>query len=148
MDTVTQKKQLGQYLIEKRLITPGQLGTALEEQRKTGLYLRQIFLERGYVEEASILAYFEEELNIPRVDLAGYDVDDVVVKLVPERLARRYRLIPLFTVRGVLTVAMEDPLDETAAAEVAAETGLEIEVCAAARGDVDAALDRWYEAAG
>ena len=144
MKISTPKKQLGQFLIEKNLISPEQLLLALEEQRKTGLYLRQIFLNLGYVRQESIFEYFEQEFNIPHVDLSNYRIDGAIIKLVPERLARRYLLIPLFIIRDRLSVALVDPLDTTAVKELVAETGMDVEVCIAAHGDVCAALDRWY----
>ncbi len=138
------KKRLGQWLLDHGLITAEQLREALDEQRRTGLYLREVLDRLGLVDESHIIRFFEEELGIPAVQLSDYDVDDEIIALVPEKLARRYRVVPLFRIRDTLTVAMEDPLNVLAIDELAAETGLDIDPCVATRSSITAALRRYY----
>jgi len=142
--THTEKKRLGQWLLDEGLIDTEQLRTALEEQRRSGLYLRDVFDRLGIVDEQHIIRFFEQELMIPAVKLGDYDVDDEIIQLVPEKIARRYRAIPLFRIRDSLTVAMEDPLNVLGIDEIAAETGLDIEPCVATRKGITASLRRYY----
>jgi len=142
------KKPMGQYLVEKGLITQDQLRSALEEQRKTGLYLREVFQKLGMVKESDILAFFEDELSIPKVSLSDYSMDAAIIKLVPEKLARRYRVIPLFLIRDTLTVAMEDPLNVIAVDELGAVTGMDIDPCVCSKDDVSLALKQFYGGTG
>jgi type IV pilus assembly protein PilB len=142
------KKPLGQYLVEKGIVTQEQLRAALEEQRKSGLYLREVFQKLGFVKEDDILSFFEDELNIPRVSLSDYSVDPEIIKLVPEKLARRHRLIPLFRIKDTLTVAMEDPLNVIAIDEVGSATGMDIDPCICTHEDINLALKRYYGAGG
>jgi hypothetical protein len=51
--------------------------------------------------------------------------------LIPEKLARRYRVVSLFLIEESLTIAMEDPLNVLAIDEICAETGYDIEACVA-----------------
>ncbi len=139
---------MGQYLVEKGLITQDQLRSALEEQRKTGLYLREVFQKLGMVKESDILAFFEDELSIPKVSLSDYSMDAAIIKLVPEKLARRYRVIPLFLIRDTLTVAMEDPLNVIAVDELGAVTGMDIDPCVCSKDDVSLALKQFYGGTG
>jgi len=142
------KKPLGQYLVEKGIVTQEQLRAALEEQRKTGLYLREVFQKLGFVKEEDILSFFEDELNIPRVSLSDYTVDPEIIRLVPEKLARRHRLVPLFRIKDTLTVAMEDPLNVIAIDEISSATGMDIDPCICTHEDINLALKRYYGAGG
>jgi type IV pilus assembly protein PilB len=140
----TGKKQLGQYLLDKGLIDQDQLRAALDEQRRTGLYLREVFVKLGYVTDEDLMAYYEEELLIPSVKLLDYNVEDAIVKLIPEKLARRYRVVPLFLIKDNLTIAMEDPLNVLAIDDISAETGYDIEACVATRNSINIAIKRYY----
>lgn len=138
------KKPLGQYLVERGVISTDQLQAALQEQRKTGLYLREVLLKLGFAREEDILGFFEEELNIPRVNLSDYSVDQSIIELIPEKLARRYRTVPLFRIKDTLTVAMEDPLNVIAIDELGSVTGMEIDPCISTSEDMSLALRRYY----
>ena len=47
----------------------------------------------------------------PRVDLASYAPDDEALALVPGDVARARKVLPLFEIEGMLTVAIGDPID-------------------------------------
>ena len=86
-------KPLGQRLLERGLITQEQLTKALAQQRQTGKYLREILLDERLVDEDALLAFYEEALAIPRVDLADYALDREILALIPEEVARRCNLL-------------------------------------------------------
>jgi type IV pilus assembly protein PilB len=138
------KKKLGQYLLDKGLINQDQLRTALDEQRRTGLYLREVFLKMGHVTDEHLIAYHEEELLIASVNLSDYNIEETIIRLIPEKLARRYRVVPLFLIKQSLTVAMEDPLNVLAIDEISAETGYDIDACVSTRTGVTQAIKRYY----
>jgi type IV pilus assembly protein PilB len=137
-------KPLGQRLLERGLIGEDQLAKALARQRQTGKYLREILLDERLVDEDALLAFFEEEMAIPRVDLADYAYDREILALIPEEVARRCRAVPLFRVGDSLTVALEDPFNLAALDELRGACGCDIEPCACRRGDLELALAAWY----
>ncbi|MFH0777642.1 MAG: ATPase, T2SS/T4P/T4SS family [Candidatus Eisenbacteria bacterium] len=142
------RKPLGRSLVDKGLITEDQLRTALEEQKKTGLYLRQVLLKLGMVKEEHILKFFEEDMGIPTLDLSRYSIEPEIVRLIPEKLARRYKLIPVFVIGDTLTVAMADPLDVVAIDEIKAATGREVEAVMSGETQIVEAVDRHFPFGG
>ncbi|HEX7078195.1 MAG TPA: GspE/PulE family protein [Candidatus Eisenbacteria bacterium] len=138
------RKPLGQSLVEQGHLSPEGLSRALEEQRRTGAALREVLLRLELVPESAILDYYEEQLGIPRMDLSTYVLEPEIVRLVPERVARQYTVLPLFKIGDTLTVAMADPLDVVALDEVKKSTGLEVDVVVSAEAQIKEAVDRHH----
>ncbi|HSQ59614.1 MAG TPA: ATPase, T2SS/T4P/T4SS family [Acidobacteriota bacterium] len=142
------RKPLGQSLVEQGHLAPERLARALEEQRRTGATLRDVLLQRDLVPESAILDYYEEQLGVPRMDLSTYALEPEIVRLVPERVSRHYRVVALFRIGNTLTVAMADPLDVLARDEVRLATGLEVDVVVASEAQILDAIDRHAPAGG
>ncbi|MBI5644018.1 MAG: Flp pilus assembly complex ATPase component TadA [Deltaproteobacteria bacterium] len=138
-------KKIGELLVESGLLTEGQLEEALNEGRvKKGLRLGAIIVSKGFASEIDIAQTLSFQLKIPFVDISAATVDPEAVKLVQERLARRYLLVPLYLDRKVLKVAMTDPLNLNAIDDLRFSTGLEIQPCVATLSDVTTAIGRYY----
>ena len=136
------RKPLGQSLVELGHLSPEGLARALEEQRRTGTSLREVILRLNLASESAILDYYEEQLGIPRMDLSTYVLEPEIVRLLPDRVARQYTVLPLFKIGSTLTVAMADPLDVVARDEVKKSTGLEVDVVVSPLGQIREAIER------
>ncbi len=82
------------------------------------------------------------------MDLTTYVLEPEIVRLVPERIERQYKLVPLFKIGNTLTIAMTDPLDIVALDEVKSATGLEVEVVVSPEPHIRAAVDRHHPLGG
>ncbi len=102
--------KLGEILIDRKLITPLQLKTAVEEQQRTGELLGRILVRLGYLKEEHLLEIISEQLNIPFVDLQNIVVEPEAVEKVPAKFAWHYKIMPIKYEEGKLTVATFDPL--------------------------------------
>jgi len=74
--------------------------------------------------EPQVAALKAEAAGVACVDVSEYQVDAEVLKLVPEALARQYRVLPLYRVERALTVAMDDPWNAVAIDALRAATKL------------------------
>lgn len=83
-------------------------------------------------------------MSTPHVDLDSYLIDEKLIELVPESLARRYQLIPLFKIGNTLTVAMADPHNILALDEVRLKTGCEVESVTSTEDQIKRAIDQYY----
>ena len=111
-------KRLGELLMDERIITAEQLDEAIEEQLETGGYIGQILVLKGFVSAESINEYLVKQLKIPRLSLLDYDINEQVLRQIPEELCLRLRLLAIDKLGRILTVAMVDPLDREALDEV------------------------------
>lgn len=87
-------------------------------------------------------------MSIPYVELDSYLIDEKLIELVPENLARRYQLIPIFMIDNTLTVAMTDPQNIFAADDIRLKTGCEIEPVVSNEIQINRAIDRYYGVKG
>jgi type IV pilus assembly protein PilB len=142
------RKPLGQSLVEEGHLSPEGLSRALEEQRRTGAPLREVLLRLELVPESAILDYYENQLGFPRMDLTTYVLEPEVVRLVPERIARQFHIVPLFKIGSTIAVAMADPLDVVALDEIKQSTGLTVDVVVSPESQIREAVDRHHPLAG
>lgn len=83
-------------------------------------------------------------MNIPFVDLSSAAIDPEAIKLVNEKLAKKYLLIPLYFEGKALVVAMSDPLNLNAIDDVSFSAGLQVKPCVATPSDIAEAIRLHY----
>ena len=110
------RKQLGEFLVEKGLINRDQLRVALTEQKQKNERLGKILVRLGLVSESVGRDVLAEMLRVESIDLSKVVPDSDAVALLPEDVARRFRLLPIAydPVARALTVAMSDTFDVVA----------------------------------
>ncbi len=140
------RKRLGDLLLEVEMVTPNQLESAIEVQKKTGEKLGSILTKLGYVTEDDIIQVLEFQLGIPHVKLEKYNIDKSAYLAIPESIAKRYGLIPIKKEKGILTVAMSDPLNVFAIDDLNIYSGMEIQPVIASLDDISKAIDKYYSA--
>lgn len=141
--------RLGEILIEQGIINPAQLEKALTEQNKHGLDPKRIgryLIELGYVNEEDVTKALGIQFDLPVMRLEGLRIKPEVLNLLPESMARRFNIIPLFKVAEELTIAIADPtnfslLDMDV---VSSETGCKIVSVIAANSEISKAIERYY----
>ena len=62
-------KQIGEILVEKKLLTSEELNRALLEQGNKGEFLGDTLMKMGAISEGQLLQAFSEQLNIPFINL-------------------------------------------------------------------------------
>jgi type IV pilus assembly protein PilB len=145
---VNQRKSLGESLVEQKVISAEQLKSASKESEKSGEPLRKVLIKLGLVSEKDICDFFEEQLGIPRIDLKNYLIDAKMISLIPENLAKKYNLIPLFKTGDTLTIATADPLNVVAMDDVRAKTKSNIEPAVATESEIRSAIAQYYGIGG
>lgn len=141
---VSQKKKLGDILIERGLITEEVLKKALATQEKTGEKLGEILLKMGLITEEDLYSALSEIYNVPYVNLEEVAIDSEVVRLIPEHISRRYRIIPIKLDGDRIVLAMANPVNIYALDDVRIITGREVEPVLASEKQINQALDRIY----
>lgn len=132
------RERLGEYLVRHGVINSEQLQTALEYQKRSGGLLGKALIALGYISRERLLEQVASFHGVPYVSLRLSPPDPAAAKLVPGRLAHRYRLIPIRRNGDQLVIAMANPADVAAEDEVRAVTGLEVDPVLA---DPDEILD-------
>jgi len=144
LDEQHQFNNIGEILVSKGVITDNQLNIALEFQKTTSETLGNILVNLEYITHEHLLKFISTDLGITAVSLKDYTIQDEVIRIIPEKICRKYTLIPLYKVGKVLTVAMADPFDIVALDDIKMICGLPIEPVTAAPNDIESMLDDFY----
>jgi len=105
---------LEQVLVGTGRITPEQLEKAQDEQKKTGLFLGQVLVDLGFIDDNSLTSFLAKHCRIPHLSLLDYLIDESQLELIPKDVCLKYRLLPIDKLGKNLTVAMVNPLNREA----------------------------------
>ena len=103
------KIRVGEVLLQAGLINEQQLQRALEGQKASGQMLGETLVEQGVITSATLVRAIANCLGVRGCHLRHGLIDPALLQLIGEEEAERLRVIPLFRVRDVLTVAMAEP---------------------------------------
>ena len=101
--------RLGDILMREGLITREQLASALSEQKSSGHRLGYVLVKLGLIQELEVTKVLARQYRMPAVDLARFEVDQKIVRLIPADFALKNIVLPLKREGRTLTVAMADP---------------------------------------
>ena len=144
----TSPDELGQMLVEAKLITEEQLHHVKELQAKDGDKIERILLQQRLISLQQLALFTSLQLGVPFVNLKKEGVRPEAVALIPEVIARKYGVIPIDTLDGTLVVAMEDPRDIQAIEDLAALTRRRIEPVLSTSQDIQEMIDLNYRVGG
>ncbi|MDD5423247.1 MAG: ATPase, T2SS/T4P/T4SS family, partial [Candidatus Omnitrophica bacterium] len=136
--------RLGEILVEKKLITPEQLKSAVAEQKKTGEMLGQILISMGFVSESKMLHVLAEQQGIPFVELKDTHIEDEAIKKVPPKFAWHYKIMPIAINGNVLTIAISNPFDMWPIDDLETHLGYRIEKVLATSSDIVEMVKKVY----
>ena len=137
-------KQIGDLLVERKMITPAQFQAASKIQQEKGGLLGQILVSLGVATEDAIAQALTSQYGFPYLPLKNYAIEQDLIRLVPENVARQYCLIPVDRIGDTLTVAMADPLNARAVEDIEMLSRCSVQVFVATMSDVAEAILRHY----
>ncbi len=140
----TSSKDLGQMLVEAKLITDEQLNHVKEMQGKDGNKIERILLQERLITPQQLAFFTSLQLRVPFVNLRKEGVRPNAVALIPETAARKYGVIPVEVTDGTLVLAMEDPGDIQAIEELTTLTRKRIEPVLSTFQDIQEMIDLTY----
>ena len=136
--------KLGELLLKAKLITQEQLDAALKSQREEGGKIGEALVRVGAVTENDITETLSQQFGVPSIDLASFEIDPAVVKIVPADVARKYGVLPVNKTGATLTIAMGDPTNVFAMDDIKFMTGYNVEPVVASEVALRKAIDRHY----
>ncbi|MCA9400304.1 MAG: Flp pilus assembly complex ATPase component TadA [Candidatus Omnitrophica bacterium] len=136
---------LGQLLVERKILTPEQLGIALKKQEETGEQLGAILLDLGFIdEEAVFLPFVAGQYGVDYVDLKQRNIPKDIINKIPAKFASYYRVLPYQYSNGVLTLATPRPFDVLIMDEIGVLVKDKIQTVLASEKDVIDAIRHYY----
>jgi hypothetical protein len=139
---MTEKKRLGELLINAGLITEEVCHRALKMQVGGTRRLGRILVKMGAITSDQLLETVATQFKLPIVDIEK-EYSPETKDLLPRYLCTKYEVFPLGLEGGtVLKVAMADPSDSEAINDIENFTGKVVQPCLARQTDIHRAAKR------
>ena len=138
---VLPKKRIGEVLIEKGIITDDQLRIALHEQKTLGKRVGAVLIQLGFVTDSILRDALSENTGYDSVDLSNSVISAESIKMIPQDLARRFKILPLSydPSTNELKIAMTDTFNIVALDQVRALHSEKLQIKPVLASDADIA---------
>jgi len=144
MATSVVQDRLGDFFVREGLITEEQLREALQEAQRSKTRIGFALVRLGFVAEDQLTRALAKQFRVPAVDLEKVEVEEKILRLVPEAVAMKHRVLPLRKVGRTLTVAMANPTDMGAIDNLKFITRYEIEPVVVGEYTLQKHLEDYY----
>lgn len=143
-------ERLGDLLVKSGALSQEDLERALDTQRelRADTYLGEILVRENLVDEEKLADMISQQYRIPRLRMEGHEYKKDLLALLTPDDAWRLRAIPTDKLGRILSVAMTNPLDERAVAELGRITGLKIKPLIVVGSEMRRALEYVYPGRG
>ena len=138
------RRLLGEILKERGKVTERQVRDALERQLTCDKAIGHILFDMGLVDDNDLSQAWSEQLGCEVVDLAKIEIRRDLLTKIPRNLAEKYNVFPVKTEGGTLTLAMSDPLQDSALSEISALLKLKIKPVVSSALGIAQAIERNY----
>jgi hypothetical protein len=116
--------RLGELLVSVGKLTPAQVDETLKGQAIFGGRFGTNLVEMGYLDEHDLAHFLSKKTGVPHAEPEQLmDIPPQVLRLIPEDLVRKYRVVPIGVNNRKLMLAMTDPSDFATIDEISFRTG-------------------------
>ncbi len=141
------KIRIGDILVAAGAITDEQLQEALDYQKENGGKLGGVLVELGFISNEMLITLLTQQFGIDYISLKGVKIEDNVIRMVPESMVAKYKVLPIEidpNNPNVLKVAMADPNDINALDDIGLVTNMQVEPLLSTEAEIDEAINKFY----
>ena len=110
--------RIGDLLVKNQVIDSMSLNEAVRKMKEKGGSLLNTLTAMGMLKDDDLSDFLSKYYRVPAVNMQEMDLDQEVVSLIPEELAKKYKAIPVNRTGRTLVVAMADPTNIQAIEEI------------------------------
>ena len=138
------KRRLGEILLEDGILSKQTLEQALAYQKDNGGLIGQILVQQGHLSEEELVSVLARQLKMPFLALEHYSINMDAAKNLEEEFCRRHCVISFDADEHKVFMALGDPLNDAAVAEIEKKLNLKPQVFLAAPSEIYMMLDLVY----
>ena len=142
MQTILEK--ITEALVQLPGITPQDIEGAKGLQQSQGINFSEALIRQGIISEKDLMILLVRALRIPSLDLSKFKLDERLKEVVPEKIARQYKMVPVSMIGESITVAIADPLNVFAVDDLRDITGKRIDIVMGVGTQIGEALNKFY----
>jgi len=141
--------KLLELLLKQGSIQQDQADQAKKEAGRVGQTLEAVLVKSGFITDEELASAKATILGVPYIDLNNYRVDRELIKLIPEKIAKKYNIMPLFSTGETLSIGMVDPQNIVAIDQVRKLTNFNVvDAILISSGGFQAAFNAYYHSYG
>ncbi len=126
------------------LITRAQAQEALQWVEENDKPVIDGLVANEIASKSDILKALANQFGMEFISLAGMDIEQAVIDIVPGEVAQRYKVIPVYRTDNAITVAMSDPLDVETLDSLRYVLRCGVEGVVTTPEEIEAALNHYY----
>lgn len=104
-------KRLKKFLLDANLVGEKEFEEAIKESHKRNQYIGDVLVREGLIDQERLTKFEAYLLGIPFVNIESETIQEEVLNIIPEQIARSHNIIAFRKADNVLEVAMLDPED-------------------------------------
>lgn len=137
-------RQLGELLVERKIISKEDLDKALEIQKEKGGLIGDVLVELGLAKEEDIAKALTAQYGFPYLPLSNYEIELEIIKTIPKNVCLQYCLIPIDKIGNNLTLSMGNPLNSQAVEDIEEIAKCSVQVFVSTPTDIRNAIKKYY----
>src|SRR5512136_741426 len=118
-------ERIAEALVEDGLLTAAQVVELVELQKKEGVRLIKLVVDKGYITEQDLVVSMGRVLHVSPINLGRISINSELADILPREVAHNYRVVPVARLENHLYLAMADPLNVLALDDVRRITKLD-----------------------
>jgi len=138
-------ERLKSFALDAGLVNEQQINAAIEESAKTGKKLGDVLVEQKLVSADQLRQLFSYILGIPFVNIEKEIIPKDILQIVPEPIAKKYKIVAFKKNGTELKVAMLNPEDIQTIDFIRKKTGLKISPCITSEKGIENALKQYEQ---
>ncbi len=136
-------KTLKEILVGAGFVSDTDFDDAAKASTELGKDITDILIFRGFINEDALGKLISDHLHVSYANIRRLSIPKEVLALIPEKIARTYRIVPFGKEEGKLKLAMNNPEDFEALEFAKRQTGLKIIPYYASDEDLSRALGQY-----
>jgi type IV pilus assembly protein PilB len=142
---VTTARQFLDRLVTEGLISEEESRRLPEEYKEDTFPILAHLIKKGVVQHAELGKLWGDFIGFPYVDLSKTLFQYQIVEILPDRFARKHKIILMYQFGDAITAAMKDPGNALVVEEVARITKSQISPVFAFPEEIEEAIDIQYQ---
>jgi twitching motility protein PilT len=137
-------RQLGESLVNRRLLSRDVLEQLLVDEAKDGVPLAKLLVTAGHVTDADLLSVVAEQLGIDYINLEQTIIQPDALGRLDARTARQLVAVPISVEENSVVVAVADPFTANLRETLETACGSPVSVALATKRSIDRLLSDYF----
>ncbi|MFZ2192752.1 MAG: ATPase, T2SS/T4P/T4SS family [Candidatus Moraniibacteriota bacterium] len=136
-------EQLRDFIKDAGMIEEKDLEVSFQEAKDQSKKLGDVILGKKLIDEMRLRKLYAYILGVPFVDLQKETIESDILQLVPEPIAKKYKIVAFEKNGAELKIAMLNPEDIQTVDFIRKKTGLRIVICITSEESIEAVLRQY-----